>query len=221
LHEFPFLTKVVTCAAITFFADIVAQLLSNFLNPSQPAQHPKQHHQHFHHHQSHLRPQHKSTSLSSSSSSPTPATSRSSAPKRLSILSLDPRRVAKYTAYGLCVNGPFLFLWYTAMARFGSGIDGVHGALLKSCIEQLVLEPICIVNYMLYNTVLTITHAKFTQARLRSHSRQVYAGTPALAAVALVRVRRATGNESVLQARRGTVPHAVSAQCVVLAARKL
>ncbi|KAA8496796.1 PXMP2/4 family protein 2 [Porphyridium purpureum] len=62
---------------------------------------------------------------------------------------LDVWRLIKFTLYGLLVNGPWLFLWYNLIAKYGPG-DGLLNSLQKCVLEQLVLEPACISNYALW-----------------------------------------------------------------------
>eukprot|EP00183_Erythrolobus_madagascarensis_P003151 CAMPEP_0185850064 /NCGR_PEP_ID=MMETSP1354-20130828/4341_1 /TAXON_ID=708628 /ORGANISM="Erythrolobus madagascarensis, Strain CCMP3276" /LENGTH=284 /DNA_ID=CAMNT_0028550697 /DNA_START=327 /DNA_END=1182 /DNA_ORIENTATION=+ len=64
------------------------------------------------------------------------------------------KRVLKYGIYGLCIMGPFLYGWYGLMHRYAPG-DSFLGAVSKALFEQLTLEPMCIVGYMIYDGVYT------------------------------------------------------------------
>lgn len=62
-------------------------------------------------------------------------------------------RLARYSAYGALVMGPFLHAWYGLMNAYGPG-DDLAGSLQKCVFEQLTLEPLCIVLYIVYDGVV-------------------------------------------------------------------
>lgn len=77
-----------------------------------------------------------------------------------------PARALRYSAYGLFLMGPFLYVWYDAMHRFGPP-DDLHGALLKAVVESLVLEPICLIMYMVYDVVMLRRSLWYLKQNLR------------------------------------------------------
>lgn len=62
-------------------------------------------------------------------------------------------RLLRYSLYGLCVMGPFLYLWYTIMHVYGPP-DTLLGSIQKAIFEQITLEPLCISFYFIYDNIV-------------------------------------------------------------------
>lgn len=83
------------------------------------------------------------------------------------LLRFSTARLVRYTAYGFFVMGPFLYLWYSLMEEYGPE-DDLSGALQKSIFEQIVLEPVCISGYILYEGVVCRRNMNVTYRKLRT-----------------------------------------------------
>lgn len=62
-------------------------------------------------------------------------------------------RLARYSVYGATFMGPFLWVWYSLMNEYGPG-DDLAGSLQKCIFEQITLEPLCIIFYILYDGLM-------------------------------------------------------------------
>mmetsp|Transcript_2088 Transcript_2088/g.6237 ORF Transcript_2088/g.6237 Transcript_2088/m.6237 type:complete len:289 (-) Transcript_2088:2026-2892(-) len=76
-------------------------------------------------------------------------------------------RLMRYSSFGFFFIGPFLYFWYSLTLRYGPG-DSVIGSIEKATFEQVTMEPVCILGYIIYDGVLSRKSPEAIYARCRA-----------------------------------------------------